>query len=311
MAAVTIAPSDTACVAKTQDRTRGIVAFLTITFGLAWLPFLAVFVGRSDIAPILMPFAPAIACFVVRKWITREGFGDAGLRLRLRFRDWPLYLIALAWPFAVTFLSVLFALVLRVAPSGCNVPWGLGSPSLISLLTWSLGSIALAPLIFGEEFGWRGYLQVRLLADRPLSAAVATGLIWGVWHYPLILIGGERAGDLLLTVLLFPLGTVLMAIFLGWLRCRTGSVWAGSVAHAANNGLGDNLNRLAFTGRVDGIPSTSTILPSLLAEMLVLGGTVVVDCFLRQRTGSQEEGAAQSPLRLGRSTTSGGCVELC
>ncbi len=51
-----------------------------------------------------MPVAPAIACFVVRRWVTREGFGDAGLRPNLR--RWPLYLLALAWPFAVHPLRV-------------------------------------------------------------------------------------------------------------------------------------------------------------------------------------------------------------
>src|SRR5579872_769824 len=53
------------------DHWKGIIAFLAIAFGLAWLPFLVVLVkpGMSGMAPILMPFAPAIGCFVVRKWI--------------------------------------------------------------------------------------------------------------------------------------------------------------------------------------------------------------------------------------------------
>ena len=58
---------------------RGMIAFPTIAFGLAWFPFLPVLVGGPAI-PVLMPFAPAIAAFVVRTWVTREGFGDAGLR---------------------------------------------------------------------------------------------------------------------------------------------------------------------------------------------------------------------------------------
>src|SRR5437764_14516795 len=74
--AVTVLPAGAVPAAGADERARGIIAFLTIAFGLAWLPFLPVFTGQGALAPILMPFAPAIACFVVRNWITRAGFGD-------------------------------------------------------------------------------------------------------------------------------------------------------------------------------------------------------------------------------------------
>src|SRR5215203_5169219 len=92
---------------------RGILAFLGLAFGLAWLPFVPALVGGPAI-PILMPFAPAIAAFVVRTWVTREGFADAGLRLGRR--HWPLYLVAVLWPLAVIPVRVLAALALGVAP---------------------------------------------------------------------------------------------------------------------------------------------------------------------------------------------------
>ena len=113
-------------------RTRGIVAFLAIAFGLAWVPFAPVLLGLDAAGAILMPFAPAIAAFVVRKWVTREGFGDAGLRLNLR--RWPFYLLAAAWPFAATPLSVLLALALRLGPEGLSLPWGLAAPAPRDLL---------------------------------------------------------------------------------------------------------------------------------------------------------------------------------
>jgi len=59
-----------------------------------------------------------------------------------------------------------------------------------------------------------------LLADKPLLAAVATCLIWGVWHYPIILAGYERYESTLLGLLVFPVVTVLMSVILGWLRLR-------------------------------------------------------------------------------------------
>jgi membrane protease YdiL (CAAX protease family) len=262
---------------------RGILAFLLIAFGLAWLPFLPTLVdpAASGVAPILMPVAPAIACFVVRKWVTREGFGDAGLRPGLR--HWRLYLLAVAWPIGANLLGVVLALLFHGAPSGFTFPWGRAAPSPLSLITWSLVSIALAPLIFGEEFGWRGYLQVRLLPGTPVWAALATGLIWGVWHYPLILIGGEQTDSRLVTLVLFPVWTTVFSIFLGWLRLRTGSIWPGSVAHAANNVTADSLNRLTFTGRTSGVPSDSSNVISLAAEAALLLSIVAADRLRRPR----------------------------
>lgn len=106
-------------------------------------------------------------------------------------------------------------------------------------------AIALAPIIFGEEFGRRGYLQARLLSDRFPLAALVTGVIWGIWPYPLILLGGEPTADPFLTFAVFPIATTTTAVFLGLVRLRTGSVWPGCVAHAASNGTEDNLDRLA------------------------------------------------------------------
>jgi membrane protease YdiL (CAAX protease family) len=90
---------------------------------------------------------------------------------------------------------------------------------------------------------------MRLLADRPLLAAVATGLIWGAWHYPLMLFAGYNfPDDPLLGLVVFPVSTVLLSIVFGWLMLRTGSVWAPSLAHSATNVVGSSLVLLLFFG---------------------------------------------------------------
>ena len=43
---------------------------------------------------------------------------------------------------------------------------------------------------FGEELGWRGYLLPKIGEKlSPLSASVFTGVIWGLWHAPIIAMG--------------------------------------------------------------------------------------------------------------------------
>jgi len=146
---------------------RAVSAFLAIAFGLAWLPFLAQAAGAGAVGPVLMPLAPAIACIVVRRWITGEGFGDSGLRWRPRAQHWPVYVLVLLWPVVATFCSTGVALAMGRDGSRFTWPWGAAAPSLPMVAAWVALSVLVAPVVLGEELGWRGYLQLRLFPARP------------------------------------------------------------------------------------------------------------------------------------------------
>lgn len=179
---------------------KGIVAYLLIAFGLAWAGFEAMY--RSNGIPLktagvaISAFAPAVGCFVVRKWVTREGFADAGLRLHLR--KWPYYLVAWLLPIAVVACIVILSPIFGAGTADFSMNPGFqtyasaGKPlpawyprGLVPLLCiWLVQAIVGAPVSFGEEFGWRGYLQKRLFPENPVLSAVVTGIIWGYWHFP-------------------------------------------------------------------------------------------------------------------------------
>jgi len=230
--------------------------------------------GRETVAAFLMPVAPAVACIVVRLAVTGEGFGDAGLRPH--FQHWRTYLLAVTWPIAVVLVSVTTATILRTAPSGFALPWGLDKPSSTQVVRLFVLSIAVTPIFLGEELGWRGYLQLRLFPGRPFTAALATGFIWGVWHYPMVLLGGEPTESIAQTLLLLPVSTMAMSVLLGWMRSRTGSLWPGTVAHAANNVTSYGLTSLAFTGTTTGTLPASASVPVLVGESVVWGSIVAL-----------------------------------
>ncbi|NLF50275.1 MAG: CPBP family intramembrane metalloprotease [Leptolinea sp.] len=107
-------------------------------------------------------------------------------------------------------------------------------------------AMLIAPIInsfftFGEEFGWRGFLQPTLMPLGERKALVVTGIIWGVWHAPVIAMGHNYG----LSYPGFPwtgiLGMVwfcvLLGIFLGWLSLRAKNVWPAVIGHAAINGI--------------------------------------------------------------------------
>jgi membrane protease YdiL (CAAX protease family) len=273
----------------------GVASFLAVAFGLAWLPFLAQSVGLGPVGPLMMPVAPAIACIVVRRWVTHEGFADAGLRPRLR--HWPVYLLVLAWPVGAALCTTLVALALR-AGSAHGLPLGAATPSWSMLAVWTGSSILVSPVVLGEELGWRGYLQLRLFPARPLAAALATGFVWGIWHYPLILSGGEPTDSVTLTLIALPISTMTFSVFLGWVRSVSGSVWATSVAHASNNVTNDSLQRMIFTGRRDGPLADDAILPSLIGEALIWGAIIGAHTLGGSRVGrdvDRRESEGQRP----------------
>lgn len=88
---------------------------------------------------------------------------------------------------------------------------------------------------FGEEYGWRGWLADELRPLGALRANLLTGVLWGLWHAPLILMGFtypgyERLGPAIMVAWCVP------ASFLLW-RARevTGTLLAPAVLHGAIN----------------------------------------------------------------------------
>jgi uncharacterized protein len=229
--------------------TRGIQVYLLITFGVTWsYLFLAhLSLHLSLVNPLVqlpVAFVPAIGAFVVRRWVTREGFGDAGLRLRLR-GAWRLWLTAWLLPLTATALAAAAALVagwwrFDLGPAG-----GLGGIALLLVV-----QVVLIPAYFGEEFGWTSFLWPRLLPGRPRLSLFATGLIWAVWHYPLAFLGYAELGDHSVGLGLWTLMFVAFEVLLCWLYARSGSVWVTSLAHSGNNMVMGLLTEQLFTGHL-------------------------------------------------------------
>jgi membrane protease YdiL (CAAX protease family) len=222
-------------------RSKGVIAFLAIAFGLAWA---GMFTARlvfdlSLVNPLVqlagIAFTPAVAAFIVRKWITKEGFADAGSRLRLR-EQWRLYLAAWLGPLAFAATSIAAAVALGLwdfdPAAFALLP---GQPAWVSIGALMLVVIVLTPIYWGEEFGWTSYLRLRLVPERPLTSTLFTGLIWAVWHYPLAFLGYIEFPNVVLGLGMWTVSFMLQEVILTWLRMRSGSVWAASLAHAGNN----------------------------------------------------------------------------
>jgi uncharacterized protein len=247
--------------------TKGILVYLAIAFGGAWGIWAILWIaGVSSTNPafqwLSLPaaFAPALGGFVVRRWVTHEGFADVGNQLNWK-RHWHYYLFAWLLPLVITAVIVMLAMGLGISQPDFSLQRFLHTyapsasiPPLPDPIFWMaipatvIQALPVALLTWGEEFGWRGYLQMRLFANNPLRAAIATGLIWGIWHAPIILLGFQRYDNPWLGLLIFPIFTIWLSIIFGWLRLKTGSLWSACLAHGATNAIGGSLTTLLFLG---------------------------------------------------------------
>lgn len=222
-------------------RKRGLLVFLLLSFGLfwSWIVVARLVFDWSLVNPLVqLPggFAPAIAALVVRRWVTREGYAGDGSRPRLRI-FWPFYLLALLGPLGVAAAVVgLAAVTGRATPS-----LGLMSKAVPGVPAWTvplllcLLALAATVVFWGEEYGWTGYLLLRIFPGRPRVAALAAGLIAAVWHYPLAFFGYAEFDDVVSGIALWTVWIMCQEILLAWLRERSGSIWPACLAHAGNN----------------------------------------------------------------------------
>ncbi|PKV81893.1 CPBP family intramembrane glutamic endopeptidase [Nocardia fluminea] len=86
----------------------------------------------------------------------------------------------------------------------------------------------------GEEFGWRGWLATRAAAWGFWPLALVSGVVWIVWHLPVIAVIEDRSPW---NIVVYFAGMLPWAPLLLALRWRSGSVWPAVFTHGAINSV--------------------------------------------------------------------------
>jgi membrane protease YdiL (CAAX protease family) len=246
---------------------RRVWIFLALAFGLAWAIDLLVFAtgGLGGLTPGSWPWlllvmsmaAPALA-HILTRLATGEGWHH--LFLRPQWKHGRLFWL-IAWigtPLIILIGVVLYfglvpsafdrtlapaaAVLARSAAAGR----GTGITPQMLLVLQALQAIIIGPLVgglatLGEEFGWRAYLLPKMMRYGGRKAMLLIGLIWGIWHWPIILMGFEYGfhypGGPWLGPLVMLWFTFVAGIYLAWLTLKAGSVWPAVIAHASINAI--------------------------------------------------------------------------
>lgn len=171
----------------------------------------------------------------------KKEFGKIGLQGGPA-KYWLLYGLAFILIYAInTGLNALFRLGQPVDLAQLQATIGAQAmPSNVFFLVMILQTVVVGPFLglvisFGEEYGWRGFLQTELIKMGKVRGIFLLGLIWGIWHWPLILMGYNYPGQPVLGVILMTAYTVVLAFVLGYAVLKTGSIWLAAFLHAVNN----------------------------------------------------------------------------
>src|SRR4051794_29137067 len=192
-------------------------------------------------------WTPAAAS-VVARLLLREGFADVSFRIGGR-RGWQAIGAALIFPTILGLIAYGFAWMMGLAQF---------KPKLVQFATAYVGdtsspiitfliNLAVASTIVtiysvrtaaGEEIGWRGYMLTRLIDAGVPRPILASGLIWGAWHLPLVLAGLYAAGSSrLLSAVVLMVAATSFSFFLARMRLVTGSIWPAIILHGAWNSI--------------------------------------------------------------------------
>ncbi|QAU14066.1 CPBP family intramembrane metalloprotease [Halorubrum sp. BOL3-1] len=199
------------------------LAVLTIYSGLVFAGLYGTFGSAiPTLGIILYAWAPMITAGVT-VWLLGESVRDWLGQLRnLRGGKW--YLVGIAIMILGTEAETIVAVLLG---GDVTVPY-----APIGAYIFKFGiTLFLAGAL--EELGWRGFLQPRLQQRfSALSASIVIGIVWGLWHVPMILTG---SGDF--TIFWeYMLNVTAMSVILGWLYNNTkGALPVVMVAHASHN----------------------------------------------------------------------------
>ncbi|MCK5098948.1 MAG: CPBP family intramembrane metalloprotease, partial [Desulfobacteraceae bacterium] len=230
------------------------IFFFTLFSLCAAIFLLAYFIDVTIIllAPVYM-FTPFVAT-IVTNFIYNEKLENYGLSLKLN--QWFLF----AWLFPVFFalttlgIGLIFPGIEFSSTMQGLLNYGV-SPDVINDQLAKFSFLTLHPIFgmiiyalvagitintlfaFGEEFGWRGFLQKELSHLNFWKSSFIIGFIWGIWHLPLIIQGHNYPKHPYIGVGMMIIFTILLSPLFAYTTIKTDSVVATSIMHGTINAV--------------------------------------------------------------------------
>lgn len=225
---------------------RSVIVFLVIVFVLsAIVDYFWIRGGQAASAAgisALLMWCPAVAAFIVRMVYYRKEklLGFNGCK--------PVYLLV-AFAAPILYCAVSYGMYWLLTPGSftgslnLNPPMAAayggkaGSSTVFTIIVLLVGFVMSNITAMGEEIGWRGFMLPQMVKIWNVKTAViVSGLIWAVWHMPIMLAGLYNPGTPWWYQLpMFTLDILAFTVIISVLRLKSGSVWPAILIHASHN----------------------------------------------------------------------------
>jgi uncharacterized protein len=274
-------------------RRRPTIAFFVAAFALTWVVWVPRALGSAWAVGLgaVWTYMPAVAALLVAAVVGHGAVRDLGRRLtrwRVPLRWYAVVLLGPAAFWAVVLAVVGVLGLLGVPYDGTAAPRPPGADLGVRVLP-VLVVLALTDGL-GEEAGWRGFALPRLLGRLPgLAASVLLGLVWALWHLPLVWTEGaalEGASAVLLLLELPARSIVFTRVF----GATGGSALIAILLHVA-------LSLSTVTAAVAWITDRRVAVVVLLLEWLVAATVLPVRSRRRSPVPAAPQVLAQGDVR--------------
>lgn len=252
---------------------KKVLAFISICYlisGIIGVIIWNIPKSQSTVNPIqllftlLLMITPALVAFKVEKrkfLVTSEKF-----QLNFKNINWKqtykyLLITNLLLPVLVMFYGDLFGNVLEIEPFGKLITsYRQLSPEILqkipSILKIDYLLFLLVPLMFiaslmssisingfialGEEIRWRGFLEKNLNFSF-FKKNIIIGIIWGVWHTPIIISGHNYPNHPYWGILMMVILCIAMSFYFSFALKRTQSLFVIGALHGGINAIEQTL----------------------------------------------------------------------
>ena len=238
---------------------KNVIVFTAIVYALIWTAVAIFRLCGGDYNSVWglffamgCMFLPLIAT-VIMQLINREKvFSKVGISWKINswwFVGWLLFPVLAVIVLGVSLLmpgatfstnnemmAPMLAQMNASLPEGLKLnAFGVGALTLVSGL---LAGITINGIIsFGEEVGWRGYLLRQFKGSHFMTASLLTGVIWGLWHAPLILMGHNYPTNPVAGVFMMIALCVALTPMMQYIRLKSRSVIVSAIMHGTFNAV--------------------------------------------------------------------------
>lgn len=212
------------------------IGFLILTGAMAVIAVLSLFFPEMQLGITCQYFiiAGSIVLWILLLLDKKETRRKYGLCLGdgKKRRPWLYLLIFLVLYFLRIFFSYLMEGQPRLFLDMFDNPY-----VWINLMVLPFNFFLVFSAFFGEEYGWRGFLQPMLQKRYGKRTGVLVlGVMWGFWHLPINMFYYSPQ-----TWLQSVVGQLItctgLAIFFGYTQMKTSNIWIPVIMHCLNNNL--------------------------------------------------------------------------